>query len=132
MSVVVRPAGPDDLAAVLHLLGQLNPEDEALDPGLAAETWREILGWAGVHTLVGCLDQAVGLLGQLRPGIHDGTAPLIAWHQARLTAAAGRDPAAALRRAAAASPDWCFPSRLEELALLTWVAQVAGNSVSIE
>lgn len=59
MSVVVRPAGPDDLAAVLHLLGQLNPEDEALDPGLAADTWREILGRAGVHTLVACLDQAV-------------------------------------------------------------------------
>lgn len=59
MRISVRAAGRDDLDAVLRLLGQLNPEDGPLDPALAADTWREILGRAGVHTLVACLDEAV-------------------------------------------------------------------------
>ena len=59
MSVVVRPAGPDDLAAVLGLLAQLNPEDEALAPDLAVATWRAILAQPGVETLVACLGEAV-------------------------------------------------------------------------
>ena len=59
MSVVVRPAGPGDLDAVLHLLAQLNPEDEALAPEVAAAAWREILERPGVETLLACLDGAV-------------------------------------------------------------------------
>jgi len=55
MRVVVRPAGPDDLPAMLRLMAQLNPEDEALDPAVAAATWREILARPGVETLLACL-----------------------------------------------------------------------------
>jgi len=57
--VAVRPAGPDDLEAVLLLLAQLNPEDEALDPAVAAATWREILARPGVETLLACLEGEV-------------------------------------------------------------------------
>lgn len=59
MNLAVRAAGPDDLAPVLRLLGQLNPEDEEPDSATAAAAWREILARAGVHTLVACLDGAV-------------------------------------------------------------------------
>ena len=57
--VSVRPAGPGDLDAVLGLLAQLNPEDEALDPGVVAAAWREILARPGVETLLACLGEAV-------------------------------------------------------------------------
>jgi GNAT superfamily N-acetyltransferase len=57
--VSVRPAGPGDLEAVLGLLAQLNPEDEALAPEVAAAAWREILERPGVETLLACLDGAV-------------------------------------------------------------------------
>ena len=57
--VSVRPAGPDDLAAMLRLMAQLNPEDEALDPAVAEATWREILARPGVETLVACLGDDV-------------------------------------------------------------------------
>jgi len=58
-AVSVRPAGEGDLAAVLALLAQLNPDDAALEPGLAEATWREILARPGVETLVAELDGAV-------------------------------------------------------------------------
>jgi GNAT superfamily N-acetyltransferase len=58
-AVSVRPAGEGDLAAVLALLAQLNPDDAALEPGLAETTWREILARPGVETLVAELDGAV-------------------------------------------------------------------------
>ncbi len=59
MTLEVRRAEPDDLDAVLRLLSQLNPEDAALDPGVAAATWGEILAQPGVETLVACLGEAV-------------------------------------------------------------------------
>jgi GNAT superfamily N-acetyltransferase len=49
-AVSVRPAVAGDLAAVLALLAQLNPDDAALEPGLAEATWREILVRPGVET----------------------------------------------------------------------------------
>ena len=55
MSFSVRAAGPDDLDAVLGLLAQLNPGDPPLEPDVAAATWHEILGRAGVTTLLTCL-----------------------------------------------------------------------------
>ena len=55
MSFSVRAAGPDDLGAVLELLAQLNPDDPAIEPDVAAATWRTILGRAGVLTLLACL-----------------------------------------------------------------------------
>lgn len=59
MKPEVRPAGPDDLAAVLALLAQLNPDDPPPGPALAAATWRAILARPGVFTLLACLDAAV-------------------------------------------------------------------------
>ncbi len=59
MTPTIRAAGPGDLADVLRLLGQLNPEDGPLDPGLAEATWREILARPGVTTLLACVEGAV-------------------------------------------------------------------------
>jgi GNAT superfamily N-acetyltransferase len=59
MSLSVRPAVAGDLGAVLGLLAQLNPDDAPLAPELAEATWREILGRAGVETLVADLDGSV-------------------------------------------------------------------------
>ncbi|MCC6718617.1 MAG: GNAT family N-acetyltransferase [Acetobacteraceae bacterium] len=59
MSVAVRPAGPDDLAAVLALLAQLNPGEAPPAPALAGTTWQAILARPGVFTLLACLDAAV-------------------------------------------------------------------------
>jgi GNAT superfamily N-acetyltransferase len=55
MTLAVRPAGLDDLAAVLALLAQLNHDEAPPAPALAAAAWREILARAGVTTLLGCL-----------------------------------------------------------------------------
>lgn len=51
----------------------------------------------------------------------DGTAPLVSYYRAWLCERAGRPVDAARHRAdaAKAAPDYCFPARLEEIALLT-------------
>ena len=84
MSVVVRPAGPDDLAAVLGLLAQLNPEDEALAPDLAVATWRAILAQPGVETLVACLGEAVVAVVSLSSGTNATPEELIAHCKSRV------------------------------------------------
>ena len=55
MTPVVRAAGPDDLPAILALLAQLNPGEPPPAAEVASATWRDILGRAGVTTLVACL-----------------------------------------------------------------------------
>ena len=88
---------------------------------------------------------ALDLLQDAKPEPHSGTAPLVAYtaawiasRQASLAAApaskrpprrnvrpdlrASRSARQWLRRAAAASPDYCFPARLEEQTILQWAS----------
>jgi tetratricopeptide (TPR) repeat protein len=47
-----------------------------------------------------------------------GTGPLVEYYLAYFAQKSGRDAAEHLKNAAAASPDYCFPSRLEEMGIL--------------
>ena len=64
--------------------------------------------------------EAVAVLARARPEPHSGTAPLIGYYRGWLLHRLGQesDSRRALRAAAQASPDYCFPARLEESAIL--------------
>lgn len=54
-----RAARPDDLAQIIRLYRQLNPDDPVLDDDSAAAVFRQILGSPGLHLFVLELDGAV-------------------------------------------------------------------------
>jgi tetratricopeptide (TPR) repeat protein len=68
----------------------------------------------------GFFSEAIQLLEMADKKPDPGTAPLIAYHLAWLHARAGNTRPALhwLKRAARRSPDYCFPSRLEEISIL--------------
>ena len=72
--------------------------------------------------------EAVAVLDQAKPEPHSGTAPLIGYCRGWLLHRLGResDSRRALRAAAQASPDYCFPARLEEITILQHA--MAANS----
>jgi tetratricopeptide (TPR) repeat protein len=68
----------------------------------------------------GLLEEAIKLLETAKPEALSGTAPMIQYHLASLYQRAGDDTKAkeCLKAAEFASPDYCFPSRLEDIAVL--------------
>ncbi|MEU1646208.1 N-acetyltransferase family protein [Micromonospora zamorensis] len=54
-----RAARPDDLAQIIRLYRQLNPDDPVLDDDFGAAVFRQILGSPGLHLFVLELDGAV-------------------------------------------------------------------------
>ncbi len=68
----------------------------------------------------GLLREALELLAGARPAPHEGTAPLVDYCRAWTCHLLGDRPAMKKRLAAAAkaSPDYCFPARLEEIVIL--------------
>ncbi|TQJ22489.1 acetyltransferase (GNAT) family protein [Micromonospora sp. A202] len=54
-----RAARPDDLAQIIRLYRQLNPDDPVLDEDSGAAVFRQILGSPGLHLFVIELDGAV-------------------------------------------------------------------------
>lgn len=70
----------------------------------------------------GLWDDALTVLSGVTPDANSGTAPLVAYTAAWLSHR--RNDAVAerrwLNRAAQASPDYCFPARLEEFVILEW------------
>ncbi|MET8552001.1 GNAT family N-acetyltransferase [Micromonospora zamorensis] len=54
-----RAARPDDLAQIIRLYRQLNPDDPVLDDDSGAAVFRQILGSPGLHLFVLELDGAV-------------------------------------------------------------------------
>jgi tetratricopeptide (TPR) repeat protein len=105
-------------------------EAAALDP---LDPWLGHLagqGWAGdtqmrldvAHDLAraGLFAEAVALLEAAAPEPHSGTAPLVAYTLGWLFERAGDRAAAhaARRKARRADPSYCFPARLEEIAVL--------------
>lgn len=109
--------------AVLAAASALDPLDwwarHLLDEPLTCDT-QVRLDLAHDYARGGFFGQALDVLRDSRPEPHSGTAPLLdytrAWLADRLgdTAAANRF----LRAAAKASPAYCFPARLEEIAIL--------------
>ncbi len=68
----------------------------------------------------GFFDEAVRLLENAVPEASSGATPMIHYHMAAWLEKTGRkkDALAAAKRAAAAAPDYCFPARLEDIAIL--------------
>ena len=110
--------------------GQLLAETLALDP---LDWWaRHLRGDDLFCDVQVCLDlaldyaragfyrAALDLLARARPEPENGTAPLISYYQGWLLTRIGEVNAARLAYDAAerAAPDYCFPNRLEEIAIL--------------
>lgn len=127
-------------AVVLRKLGLTEAADEqiratiALDPldwwarHLAGEPLRcdtqTRLDLAHDFARAGQWRDALGLIAAATPEPRSGTASLVGYTAAWLAHRLGDRQAERrwLRRARAASPDYCFPARLEELVILEWAA----------
>lgn len=59
MTVSIRSATESDLARILALFAELNPDDEPLPEARASETWGRILAQEGHEILVAELDDRV-------------------------------------------------------------------------
>jgi tetratricopeptide (TPR) repeat protein len=72
------------------------------------------------HVRAGLFQEALALLADARPAAREGTAPLVEYYRAWVCGLLGDRPAVRthLKAAAQASPDYCFPARLEEIAIL--------------
>jgi tetratricopeptide (TPR) repeat protein len=72
------------------------------------------------HVRSGFLKEALALLEDADPEPFSGTAPLVSYYRAWIHGLMGNaaKAKAAARAAAKASPDHCFPARLEEIAIL--------------
>ncbi len=66
----------------------------------------------------GLFDEALLLLQDSTPADSPGSEPMLHYYRAYLAHRSGRDPQADLQAAANATPDYCFPARLEEIAIL--------------
>ncbi len=73
----------------------------------------------------GLTGEAIALLQEARPEPLSGTAPLVAYHLAHLYHQLGdvRRMRLALRRGRDASPDYCFPARLEDMIVLRFAVE---------
>ncbi|RYG62958.1 tetratricopeptide repeat protein, partial [bacterium] len=90
-----------------HLSGEAISADNAVRIDLAIDMMR-----AGLYA------EARGILAGANPHALDGTAPMVAYYDAHLRGLLGEDATEAYARAAAADPRYCFPARLEDLAVL--------------
>lgn len=66
----------------------------------------------------GFYSEALELLNGADRNAGDGTVPMLYYYEAFLLEQLGRDATEAYRRASAANPDYCFPARLEDIAVL--------------
>ncbi|MFT3783846.1 MAG: DUF5107 domain-containing protein [Nibricoccus sp.] len=76
----------------------------------------------------GFLREAIELLGAVKPEALSGTEPLLAYHRAWLYRRLGDEVSARheLKKAMKALPHYCFPSRLEDIAVLNYA--IATNA----
>lgn len=115
---------------VLRKLGQESTADDALaiDP---LDPWARLLSGKkeqknnGVRLDIaidllraGLLGEALEVLVEGDPNATDGTAPMIAYYEAHVLKLLELDPTEAYTRARNADPSYCFPSRLEDIAVL--------------
>lgn len=122
--VVLRRLGRDEEAArQLAATRALDPLDH-WSRHLAGESFvgdtQTRLDLALDFARAGLIDEAVALLEAAKPEPCSGSEPLVSYHLAWLHDLAG-DAARArarLRLAARARPDYCFPARVEEIAIL--------------
>jgi tetratricopeptide (TPR) repeat protein len=124
------------LAMALRQLGDAQRADEllqatlALDPmdvwanDLAAHAWQGDnqlrLDLAFDYARAGLYRDSLRILGESDFSAWDGSVPMVYYAMAHFSAMAGEQPAAKqfFENGARAEPDYCFPSRLEELLIL--------------
>jgi len=92
-----------------HLAGQPLPTDNQFRFDLALDYARADL-----------FAEALGVVADANTAAADGTAPLVSYYRAWLAHQLGdaKSVATHLAAAASAAPDYCFPARLEEIAIL--------------
>ncbi len=81
------------------------------------------------YARAGLLEDALSLVEAATPEPRSGTAPMVAYTAAWLADRLGDTgrSRAWLKKARTASPDWCFPARLEEHAILSWAIAADPN-----
>jgi tetratricopeptide (TPR) repeat protein len=107
----------------LHQTLALDPLDiwaQYLSRGALPPDNQSCLDLAFDYARAGLVEEATEILQRADRQSHDGSVPLVFYALGRLHSQLGRTPEAAAARseAAQASPDYCFPSRLEELLIL--------------
>lgn len=123
-ALVLRQLGkPEEAEVVLRSILQLDPLDwlarYLMGETITCETQTR-LDLALDLARAGFLDHALKLLKEASPEELSGTAPLVGYYQGWLHLQKNEVKAAsaAFQNAAKASPDYCFPSRLEEILIL--------------
>lgn len=132
-ALVLRQLNRDrEARAELRAILRLDP----LDAWARHQSGRVIPGGAQVCFDValdcvraGFFAEALAALATARPAPTDGTAPLLGYYRAWICRLAGRAAEAAphLASARAASPDYCFPARTEEIFILESALAAAPN-----
>lgn len=117
-AIVLRRLGRDaSLDEVLRLdpmdwwARSLSGEDIRVDNAVRIDLTIDLMR-AGLY------DEALEMLAGADANATDGTAPMVPYYEAYLLGLKGEDTAEAYSRAAAANPDYCFPARLEDIAVL--------------
>ncbi len=123
-AIVLRNLGHDTEAAALlqatHALDPLDIFSHFLSSGELPADGQQMLDLSFDLLRAGLLDKALHLLSSPHVSTNDGTAPLLLYAKAYALQQIGngKEAAACYLKAAAADPDYVFPSRLEELLLL--------------
>lgn len=124
LAIVLRRLGENDGAdSLLEETLQLDPLDwwarhlRGEDPGCDMQTRFDL---ALDYSRAGLYREAIVLLSQSKRSPEPGTAPLREYYLGWLCGQSGADKAAAAhyRRAAQMPRDYCFPARIEEIAIL--------------
>lgn len=127
-AIALRNLGRNDEATrLLHETIQLDPLDwqsrRLLDEPIHCDVQTRI-DLALDFSRLGQRDEAIEILMEA-PALSDGTAPLVQYHLAYLYHLNGQQENADqhLQLTEECSPDYCFPSRLEEITVLSWAMQ---------
>jgi len=121
--VLRRLDRPDEAAAQLHDTLALDPLDwwarQLHGQPLTCDT-QVRLDLALDYARAGFFDEGIAVLQEAQPEKESGTAPLVHYYRGWIQAQRGQVTAAKKHFAAAAKmpPHYCFPSRLEEIAIL--------------
>ena len=121
-AMILRKLGrEDEAAAVMHETLVMDPLDawaRFLLHGRSPKNNHQILDLTFDLRRAGFNEEALSLLRSADLSASDGSAPIILYTIADLSAQLGDAHAEAYRQATQAAPDLCFPSRLEELRIL--------------
>lgn len=109
-----KEAGSEDILALDpldHWAGWLSGHDLRADNQVRLDLTIDLMR-------AGLWEESLEMLRSANSEARDGTAPMLGYYEATILMELGQDPAEAFQRARHASPDYCFPARLEDIAVL--------------